>query len=35
MQPWGRDGVDLQYFESNGAKDLVAIGGKERIEDVP
>jgi hypothetical protein len=35
MQPWDRDGIGLQYFEGNGAKDLVEIGGKEHIEDVP
>jgi hypothetical protein len=35
MQPRRRDGVDLQRFEGKGAQDLVEIGGKERIEDVP
>jgi hypothetical protein len=34
-QPGRRDGVDLQCFEGNGAKDLGEIGGKERIADVP
>src|SRR5262249_34980368 len=34
MEPGGRDGVDLQRFEGDGAKDLVEIGSKQRIEDV-
>src|SRR5215467_11457888 len=35
LQPWRRDGGDLQRFEGQGAKDLVEIGGKERIKDMP
>ena len=35
MQPGRRDAVDLQGFEGKGAKDLVEIGGKQRIENVP
>ena len=34
MQLRRRDGIDLERFEGNGAKDLVEIGGKQRIEDV-
>jgi hypothetical protein len=34
MEPGRWDGVDLQRFEGNSAKDLVEIGGKQRIEDV-
>src|SRR5262245_47795493 len=34
MEPWRWDGVDLQRFEGNGAKELIEIGRKQRIEDV-
>src|SRR5215211_5686593 len=35
MEPWRGDGIELQGFECNGAKDLVEIGGEQRIENVP
>jgi len=35
MQPGRRDGIDLQRFERDGAKDTVEIRGKQRIKDVP
>ena len=34
-QPGGREGVALQRFAGNGAKDLGEMGGKQRIEKVP
>jgi len=35
MQPGRRDGIDLQRFERDGAKDTVEIRGTQRIKDVP
>jgi hypothetical protein len=35
MQPGRRERIDLQGFESDGAKHGVEIGRKQRIEDVP
>jgi hypothetical protein len=35
MEPWRWDGVHLQRFEGNGTKDLVELGGKQGIEEVP
>src|SRR5262245_38214428 len=35
MQPWRREGIDLQGLECDGAIDLVEIRGKQGLEDVP
>jgi hypothetical protein len=35
MPPGRRDGIDLQRFERDGAKDTVEMRGKQRIKDVP
>jgi hypothetical protein len=35
MEPWGRDGIDLQGVECESTKHAVEIGGKQGIEDLP
>jgi|SRR4030095_13367369 hypothetical protein len=35
MEPWSRDGIDLQSIEGNRAKHAVEIGDKQSIEDLP
>jgi hypothetical protein len=35
MEPWGRDGIDLQGVEGDSPKHAVEMGGKQGIEDLP
>ena len=35
MEPWGRNGIDLQRFERHSAEHLVEVGRKQRIQHLP